>query len=75
MAILTIPKRLIKENDLIIVPRKEYENLLKNRMRKIIEEAEITGTQKHALINARENLSKGKFLTIGELKRKMGFTD
>jgi hypothetical protein len=29
MAVITLPKKLIKEKDLVIIPKKEYEKLLK----------------------------------------------
>ena len=74
MATITIPKKLIKNDDLIIIPRKEYEELLDFRLKKI-QEVELTPIQKQALFQARKNLSKGKFLTIYELKQKMGITN
>jgi len=71
MTTLTIPQSLIRERELVVIPKAEYESLLKTRMRKI-EEIEMTNIQKRALIDARKNLSKGKFMTIGNLRHKLG---
>lgn len=71
MATLTIPRSLIKEEDLVVIPKSEYRHLLQFRAKRI-EEAEMTPTTKMALLSARKNLSKGKFLTVGELRHKLG---
>ena len=70
MTTITIPKKLINKGDLVIVPRKEYEELLDFRLKKI-QEVELTPIQKRALVQAKKNLSKDKFLTIYDLKQKM----
>lgn len=72
MTTITIPKKLIKNDDLIIIPRKEYEKILDFRFKKIEKEVELTSVQKRTLIQARKNLSKGQFLTMYELKQKLG---
>lgn len=74
MVTITIPKKLMKNDDLVVVPRREYEEFLDFRLKKI-KEVELTSLQKRALIRARKNLSKGKFLTIYELKQKMGIAN
>lgn len=71
MTTITIPKNLIKD-DLIIIPRKEYESLLKL---KIIKEFVPTLTQKKALRRAERNFSAGKTLSYDNLVKKLGFTD
>lgn len=76
MTTITIPKKLIKD-DLVIIPRKEYEKLLKFYLEqsKKQKEATLTPSQKKRLEKARKNLAQGKFLTLYELKQKLGFTD
>ncbi len=74
MVTITIPKKLMKNDDLVVVSRREYEEFLDFRLKKI-KEVELTSLQKRALIRARKNLSKGKFLTIYELKQKMGIAN
>ena len=71
MTTITIPKELAKKGEFLIIPRDEYEEFLRFRL-KDIKEVEMTRVQKKALERARKNLSEGKFLTIYELKRKLG---
>lgn len=72
MTTLTIPKKLTKGTDLVVLPREEYERLLTAR---IIPEYTPTVREKRALARARKNRAAGKFLTIDELRKELGFTD
>lgn len=72
MNTITIPKKMAQSDDLIVVPRKEYESLLQLRK---IGEFNPTSAQKKALIRAENNLSRGKTLSYNELIRKLGFTN
>jgi len=72
MSTLTIPKNITKGAELVVLARKEYERLLSAR---IIPEYQATAHEKKALAVARKNRAAGKFLTLDELKRKLGFTD
>ena len=72
MNTIVISKQLTKGEELIVVPRKEYEGLLE--LRKIYE-FQPSASQKRALIQARKNRKKGNFLTLNELKTKLGFTN
>ncbi|MDP3052357.1 MAG: hypothetical protein Q8N22_00120 [bacterium] len=71
MATITIPKELIKDNDLVIIPRRDYEKFLSYRPREGRELA-LDISQKRRLQKARKNLAAGKYLTIYGLKRKLG---
>ncbi|KKR08756.1 MAG: hypothetical protein UT37_C0027G0004 [Parcubacteria group bacterium GW2011_GWA2_39_18] len=70
MPTITIPKNLIKE-ELVIIPRKEYEEFLRFYSRED-RELELTASQKNRLRKSRANLAKGKYLTLHELKQKLG---
>ena len=70
MPTITIPKKLAQQDDLIVLPKKEYEALLEF---KTIEEFVPTSAQKKALLKAEENLKKGKTLSFNDLSRKLGF--
>ncbi len=72
MSTLTIPKNITKGTDLVVLPRKEYERLLNAR---IIPEYQATAHEKKALARARKNRAAGKFLTLDDLRQKLGFTD
>jgi len=69
MVILTIPKKLAKKDDLVVIPKREYEALLELKK---IREFTPTATQKRALARARKEYKAGKYLTFNELKQKLG---
>ena len=71
MPTITIPKNLIKNDDLIIVPRKEYEALFDFKK---IKEFTPTDLEKRALKQAEENFKQGRTLSYNELIRRLGFT-
>ncbi|KKS38802.1 MAG: hypothetical protein A3G49_00405 [Candidatus Sungbacteria bacterium RIFCSPLOWO2_12_FULL_41_11] len=70
MNTITIPRKIVEKDDLIIVPRREYEALLSF---KAIKEFNPTKAQKRALAKAEENFRKNKTLSYDELVKKLGF--
>lgn len=72
MSTLTIPKNITRGAELVVLARKEYERLLSAR---IIPEYQATAHEKKALARARKNRAAGKFLTLDELRQKLGFTN
>lgn len=70
MNILTIPKRIAQNDDLVIIPRMEYEFLLRKNN---TDEIEMSPTLKNALKIAKRNLKLGKLMSYGEVGRKLGF--
>ncbi|MBI2640323.1 MAG: hypothetical protein HYW91_00340 [Candidatus Sungbacteria bacterium] len=71
MDTLTIPKKLAQKDDLVVIPRKEYEGLLElRRMKEFIP----TRAQKRAMLRAERNFSRKKTLSYNELVKKLGFT-
>mgnify|MGYP001578968260 CR=1 FL=1 len=72
MATITLSAKLTKENeDFVAIPRKEYEEFLRSSI-KIVREVSMTSAQKRVLERARKNLAQGKYLTLDELKQKLG---
>lgn len=69
-AVITIPKELIKEKELVLIPRKKYEELL--RIRKIIPLMKLSPLEKRAIKEAREELRKGKYLTLKQFQHELG---
>ena len=65
-----IPKELAGRDDLVIIPRQEYEKLLE--LRKVLE-FKPTALQKRALVQAERNLLKGRSLSYNDLVKKLGF--
>ena len=74
MVTVTIPKRLAKEGNLVLVPRKEYEELLRLRL-EMIPEVHLTALQKKKLRAARKRLAQSEFLSLDDLRRKLGIKD
>lgn len=70
MNTVTIPKKLAQKGDLVLVPRREYESLLKQR---ILKEFIPTAAQKRALKQAMKERRAGKTISYDELVRKLGF--
>ncbi|MBI4692372.1 MAG: hypothetical protein HY773_03010 [Candidatus Terrybacteria bacterium] len=71
MDTITIPKKLAAQDDLVVMPRKEYEALL---ILKKFTEFIPTPAQKKALFRAESNFRRGKTLSYHELVKKLGFT-
>ena len=66
-----IPKELAGRDDLVIIPRQEYEKLLELRK---VTEFKPTALQKRALVQAERNLLKGKSLSYNDLVKKLGLS-
>lgn len=72
MSTITIPKRITKGEELIVIPRKEYEEFSKWRKTiKLFRTFTPTATQKRDLKKARQDYQQKKFITLDELKRKL----
>ncbi|MDP3947395.1 MAG: hypothetical protein Q8Q41_01735 [bacterium] len=70
MAIITIPKKMGLRDDLIVIPRREYEALIELKKFK---EFTPTVAQKKALVRAEKNFRSGKTLSYHGLVKKLGF--
>ncbi|MBI2674712.1 MAG: hypothetical protein HYX22_03190 [Candidatus Yanofskybacteria bacterium] len=68
MDTITIPKRITKNDDLVVVPRREYERVLR-----FWESAErITARQKKAIHKGFHEITQGKFFTSKQVKHELG---
>lgn len=72
MSTITIPKKMASRDDLVVIPRKEYEALLEFKKFKGFSP---TAAQKKALLKAEQNLRRGKTLSYHELAKKLGFAN
>ncbi len=70
MTTITIPKEIARKGDLVLIPRSDYEKLL---AAKRVVEFEPTASDKRDLSRARKNRKAGCYLTLDELRRKLGF--
>lgn len=76
MAVVTIPKELLKEKNLVAVPRKNYEEFL--AWQKKIKSVRIfkpTAAERKALLRGRKNFAEGKYMTLEELRDALGIKD
>ena len=72
MTTITIPKKLTKGAELVVIPRKEYEEFLK--LRKVIPLVELTPSQKRDLEQARKEFARGEYITLKQLENELGIT-
>jgi hypothetical protein len=73
MDTITIPRDMVKRDDLVIIPRKEYEEFLE--IRKAITVFQPTLSDKRELKGARQEMRKGNYLTIQQLKNELDIKD
>jgi len=73
MITVTIPKKMIRKGDLVIIPRRDYEEFLE--LKKIIPVFNPTVSDKRALTQARKNKKRNNLLTLNELRSKLGVTN
>lgn len=57
-------------DDLVIIPRKDYEEL--SRLRKVIPLIELTPSQKRDLKQARKEFGRGEYITLKQLENELG---
>ncbi|KKT20788.1 MAG: hypothetical protein UW04_C0021G0005 [Parcubacteria group bacterium GW2011_GWB1_43_8] len=73
MATITIPKNLIKNDDLVVIPRKEYEEFYQwKETTKLFKTFTPTAAQKKDFKKAREDYKQKKYITLDEFKRRLG---
>ena len=75
MSTFTIPKKITKGAELVIVPREEYEEY--SQWRKAVQSHRIfkpTKAQLKDLEEAREEHQRGEYMTLDELKHKLDIT-
>ncbi len=72
MSTITIAKKLAGKDDVVVLPRREYEALLQLKK---LKEFNPTTTQKKALRQAETNLRRGKTVSYHELTKRLGFTN
>jgi len=73
MPIISIPQKVKMNEELVAIPRKEYEEFL--RIRKYIPVVRLTPAQKRDLVQARREYQKGKYVTLAQLERELGSKD
>lgn len=72
MSIITIPKQLIQEKELVLIPKKEYEELLEWK-KKSFQVVKPTKSDLRAIERGRREVVRGDYVTLGEFKKELGF--
>jgi len=75
MTTITIPKELVKNKELIAIPRQEYDEFIEWQGK--IKSAgifKLTVSQKRDLEQARKDYKQGKYITLDELEHELGIT-
>ncbi|MCP6718815.1 MAG: hypothetical protein KJI71_01105 [Patescibacteria group bacterium] len=67
--IVAIPKQLSKKGELVIIPRSDYEELL--RLKKVIPLVKPTLSEKKAIQSGRREIKRKKYLTLKQLKDEL----
>ena len=69
---IIIPRKILRGDDVVVMPRQEYEALIKYGSK---HEFIPTIAQKKSLREAEKNLRNRKTLSYNELRQKLGFTN
>lgn len=70
MPTITIPENLINNDDLVVIPRREYESLVYFKMKKI-GEIELTAKQKKSISQSEKELKNKEYFTLNELEQHL----
>ncbi|MBI2639808.1 MAG: hypothetical protein HYW90_02860 [Candidatus Sungbacteria bacterium] len=73
MAIITIPKKLARKDDLVVIPRKEYEILLRRRP-KVISVVKLSEKEARAIEKSDKELVHGAYVTLEDFENELGRT-
>ncbi len=66
---VTIPKELMKRGDLVVIPRQDYEELIKHR--KVVPVAGLTSSERRALERGRRQIQTGEFVSLEVLVNEL----
>ena len=69
MNVITIPKKLAEKDDLVIIPRQEYEEFL--ALKRTIPVVKPSRSELHAIERGRREILEGKYVEWEEFKRKL----
>lgn len=69
MNIITIPKKLASKGDLVVIPRKDYEEFL--QLRRAIPMVRASRAELRAIERSEKEISEGKYISWHELKREL----
>ena len=68
-SVLTIPKNLALKDDLVIIPRADYEEYLE--LKKIIPVIKLSKSEKKAVEEGRRQIKRGEYVNLKELENEL----
>ena len=71
MNVITIPKKLAQKGELVLIPRKEYETLIR-RQPKFIPIADLSASEKRVIARSEKELARGEYITLEDLEHELG---
>lgn len=66
---ITLSKKLLSEGNLVVIPRKDYEEYLE--LKKIVPMVTATSAEKRAIQEGRKQIKSGKYLSLGKLRHAL----
>ena len=68
--VITIPKKIAKEDKLVLVSRSKYEEYLE--LKKIIPVVKLNKSEKKAIKQSREEMKNGESISLNRFKNELG---
>lgn len=72
MNTITIPRKVTKGEELVVISRKVYEEYL--QLRKSVPVVKMTSAEKREWERAKKDYEQGKYVTFSELESELGIT-
>lgn len=73
MNVITIPKKIARKGDLIVISPREYEALVR-RQPKVISVAALTARERRAVTRGEKELRGGSYITLEAFEHELGGT-
>ena len=69
---ITIPRKVTKGEELVVIPRKMYEEYLE--LRRFVPVVKMTDAERREWKKAKKDYEQGKYITLDEFKRELEVT-
>ena len=67
--VITLSKKLLSEGNLVVIPRKDYEEYLE--LKKIVPMVTATAAEKRSIREGRKQIKNGKYLSLIKLRHAL----
>ncbi|MBI4120032.1 MAG: hypothetical protein HY454_01060 [Parcubacteria group bacterium] len=69
--VITIPRKFASEDDLVILPKREYETLVRGQA-DVVPLVELTEKERKAIAKSERELVRGQYVTLEQLEHALG---